>query len=155
MTLPSFRLFLALFIGVCGLRCFAEDPVFDSPVGQWTTIDDSDNKPRSVVEIREEKGKLVGQIIKTFPRPGDTGKCVKCEGALKDAPILGFPLIDGLSRDGDVWNGGHIIDPVSGNIYSAKISLQEQGRKLRVRGFLGISLFGRSQVWLRVVPGSP
>ncbi len=55
----------------------------------------------------------------------------------------------GLKKDGDQYGGGEILDPKNGKIYRAKMKLIEGGRKLEVRGYIGLSLFGRSQTWIR------
>jgi len=124
----------------------------NSPAGSWKTIDDKTGEPKGVVEIWEEKGVLYGKIIETVEKPKD-GKpkiCDKCEGALKNAPILGLRIIWNLKKDGSEWNGGWILDPDNGKIYRAKMSLLNDGSELEVRGYIGFSFIGRSQVWKRV-----
>jgi uncharacterized protein (DUF2147 family) len=115
------------------------------------TIDDKDGKPRSVIEISDAGGALQGQVTKIFDRPGDNPGhlCKKCNGDLKDKPVVGMLILSGLKQDGDSWDGGNILDPDSGNVYSATLRLSDAGEKLVVRGYLGISLLGRSQTWLR------
>jgi len=123
----------------------------ETPVGRWMTIDDKDHQPRSMIEIVESGGALQGQVVKIFDRPGDNPGhlCRKCKGYLKDKPVIGMTVISGLKQDGDAWDGGTILDPDSGNTYSAILRLSDAGEKLNVRGYLGISLFGRSQTWVR------
>jgi len=123
----------------------------DSPAGRWISIDDKDGKPRSVIEIADLPGGLQAKIVQIYDRPGDNPRhlCRKCKGELKDKPVIGMMVINGLKRDGDQWDGGTILDPGSGNVYSAKLRLIDGGQKLEVRGYLGISLFGRSQTWVR------
>ena len=58
-------------------------------------------------------------------------------------------ILWGLSQQGDEYQGGEILDPESGKIYRVKMKLIDGGKKLEVRGFIGISLLGRSQIWLR------
>jgi uncharacterized protein (DUF2147 family) len=115
------------------------------------TIDDKDGKPRSVIEISDAGGALQGQVTKIFDRPGDNPGhlCKKCNGDLKDKPVVGMLILSGLKQDGDSWDGGNILDPDSGNVYSATLRLSDAGEKLVVRGYLGISLLGRSQTWVR------
>ena len=47
------------------------------------------------------------------------------------------------------WTNLRILEPQSGNIYKAKISLVDNGTKLKVRGYIGLPIFGRTQIWLR------
>jgi len=123
----------------------------DSPAGRWISIDDKDGKPRSVIEIADLPSGLQAKIVQIYDRPGDNPRhlCRKCKGELKDKPVIGMMVINGLKRDGDQWDGGTILDPGSANVYSAKLRLIDGGQKLEVRGYLGISLFGRSQTWVR------
>jgi len=122
-----------------------------SPAGLWKTVDDQSGKPKGLVRIREVNGQYEGKIEKIFPAPGDepAPKCEKCDGARRNQPVLGLTFMWGLTKQGDEYQGGEILDPESGKIYRAKIKLVDGGKKLEVRGFLGISLFGRSQTWLR------
>lgn len=123
-----------------------------SPVGVWKTIDDVTGKERSIVRIVEVNGELQGTVEKIFERPGDDPDhlCDKCKGELKDKPVIGMTILWGLKDKGDVWKGGKILDPDNGKTYSCKMELAEKGRELNVRGFIGISLIGRTQTWYRV-----
>jgi uncharacterized protein (DUF2147 family) len=58
-------------------------------------------------------------------------------------------IMDGLKASGDAYDGGHILDPDNGKTYQCKIKLDATGNKLEVRGFIGVSLIGRSQIWVR------
>ncbi|MBV1777423.1 DUF2147 domain-containing protein [Burkholderiaceae bacterium DAT-1] len=122
-----------------------------SPIGTWKTIDDSTGKPRAIVELWQDKGELRGKIVKRFPQPGDnaSGLCENCTGDLKDKPIDGMTFVWGLKQEGSEWAGGKILDPANGKVYSAKMELTENGSRLKVRGFLGFALLGRTQVWHR------
>jgi len=73
--------------------------------------------------------------------------CGKCDGANKDKPVVGMNILWGLKKDGDAWEGGKILDPKTGKVYSAKLKLA--GDKLEVRGFLGMALLGRTQTWVK------
>ena len=122
-----------------------------TPVGTWTTIDDDSHQAKAVVEITERDGVLSGHVIKLFRMPGEdqNPKCKDCSGEHKDQPILGMTILWNLHRDGDEWNGGEIIDPDGGKVYRCKLHVDESGTKLEVRGFIGFSLLGRTQVWER------
>jgi uncharacterized protein (DUF2147 family) len=122
-----------------------------SPVGLWKTIDDQSGQPKSLIRITENDGALSGKIEKLFRSPDQDQdpKCVKCEGALKDQPIIGMTILSGLKKDGDSYSGGTIVDPASGKTYKSKLSVIEDGAKLNVRGYIGLPLLGRTQIWLR------
>jgi uncharacterized protein (DUF2147 family) len=119
-----------------------------SILGKWTTIDDETNIEKSVVEIYESGGKIYGKVIEIKEAEHRNRKCTNCTGSDKDKPILGLMIIKKLSKDNDIYNGGTITDPKNGKIYRCKIYL-EGNDKLIVRGYIGISLFGRSQTWIR------
>jgi uncharacterized protein (DUF2147 family) len=123
----------------------------DSPVGKWKTISDEDGKPRAIIEIVENNGVYEGFIRERFPRSDDDpeGKCRDCPGQFKDQPIIGMRNLWGLKKEGKEYKGGEILDPKKGKIYKAKMSLSEDGKTLKVRGFIGVSLIGRTQTWLR------
>ena len=127
-----------------------------SPVGIWRSIDDKTKQERSTIRITEENGEFKGVVEKIFDQPGDDPAhlCKECKDERKDKPIVGMTILWGLKKDGDAWAGGEILDPKNGKIYRCKMTLSEDGKSLNVRGFIGISLIGRTQTWLRE-PTSP
>ena len=130
----------------------------DSIVGRWKTIDDETGKPKSIVEIAEKDGAIVGKIEKLFREPTEeqNPKCDKCSGDKKDQLIIGMQILSGLKKDSDTkWSGGEILDPKNGKTYSCKVEIIENGQKLKLRGFIGVSLLGRTQVWQREVEVAP
>ncbi|QRK09298.1 DUF2147 domain-containing protein [Archangium violaceum] len=126
----------------------AQEP---SAVGRWTTIDDETKKPKSVIIIYEEGGKLFGKIEKLFREPNEEQNpvCDKCEGALKNQPITGMVILRDLKKDDNEWSGGTILDPGNGKTYKCKLAVEDGGKKLKVRGYIGLSLIGRTQQWVR------
>lgn len=121
-------------------------------VGKWKTIDDDTNAPRSIVEISETNGEFHGRILQIFYRPDEKPDpvCEACEGERKDKPVIGMTFLWGLKPDGtNEWASGNVLDPKNGKIYNAKATLTEAGRKLRLRGFIGTPILGRTQIWLR------
>ena len=122
----------------------------DSPVGLWKTIDDKSNKPRSIVHIVEENGEYKGTVEKGLVEGESPDRvCDKCDPPRKGQKILGMTFMWGLKKDGNEFKGGEILDPDNGKIYKCKMKLVDGGKKLDVRGFIGISLIGRTQTWLR------
>ncbi len=123
-----------------------------SPIGKWKTIDDETNKPKSIVEIYEKDGKLYGKVIKLFREPGEeqNPKCDECDpdDPRYMQPVIGMEILKGLEKDDDEWEDGEILDPKNGSVYDCYIEL-ESADKLKVRGYLGVSLLGRTQYWYR------
>jgi len=133
---------------ILGFLLISQSSFSQTILGKWTTIDDETGNKKAVVEIFEEQGKLFGRIIEILEADKKRQRCTKCEGVDKDKPILGLTIIKGLIKNGSSYEGGEITDPKNGKIYRCKISLEGKD-KLIVRGYLGISLFGRSQTWVR------
>ncbi len=122
-----------------------------TPAGSWTTIDDVSHRPRSEVEISETAGVLSGRIVRLFRAKGEDAnpRCEDCTGDRHDAPVLGMTILWNLRRHGDDWDGGEILDPESGKVYRVTLHLAADGAHLDVRGYIGISLIGRTQTWER------
>jgi uncharacterized protein (DUF2147 family) len=119
-----------------------------SILGHWKTIDDESGRAVSVVEIYEAKGKIYGRVAELLI-PSDRSKtCSNCEGNDKDKPILGMVVIKGLKKEDGVYKG-KILDPKHGRVYQCTLQLESKD-KLKVRGYIGISLLGRTQIWHRV-----
>ncbi|SEH69973.1 Uncharacterized conserved protein, DUF2147 family [Paenimyroides aquimaris] len=116
--------------------------------GKWKTIDDETGKPKSIVEITEDNGKIYGKVIEILTDKKDA-KCDKCPGADKGKPIKGLTIIKGLKKDGSEYSGGTITDPGSGKEYKCALKL-DGADKLNVRGYIGIQALGRTQTWIRV-----
>jgi uncharacterized protein (DUF2147 family) len=116
--------------------------------GKWKTIDDETGKEKGIVEIFERNGKIFGRIIDILDIEHKHHKCEKCEGEDNNKPILGLTIIKGMKKNGNEYEGGKVLDPKNGKSYQCKISLDGKD-KLIVRGYIGISLFGRSQTWVR------
>lgn len=146
-TLANAALF-AVATALAAPLAWAQDA---SPVGLWKTIDDASGKPSALIRITENNGELQGRIEKLFRSAEDdqNPKCTLCKDARKDQPIVGMTIVSGLKKDGNEYTGGEILDPKNGKIYKSKLAVQEGGKKLEVRGYVGVPMFGRSQVWLR------
>jgi uncharacterized protein (DUF2147 family) len=124
-----------------------------TPVGLWKTYSDKDGSVSSESRIVDTGGVLSGKIERALSatyKPGN--KCTVCTDDRKDQPIEGLEFIRGVTKvEGeDVWSGGTILDPDNGTIYKVKLTPIEGGKKLEVRGYVGMPLLGRTQTWVRV-----
>jgi uncharacterized protein (DUF2147 family) len=122
-----------------------------SPVGRWRTFDDSTGHESGLIEIAKVGDVLEGKVVRIIPRAGESADpvCKKCDGPEKNQHVIGMKILKGFKHDGEEWDSGTILDPRSGTVYSSELRLDDGGRKLLVRGYIGISLLGRTQTWLR------
>ena len=139
------------YAAVLTMLLFLAGPVqAGSPVGHWKTFDDETKKAKSIVQIYEADKKFYGKVVEILT-PGEENKiCEKCPGKDRDKPIKGLIILRELVADNGGFSGGTILDPNNGKTYSCKMVLENEGSKLKVRGFLGFSLLGRTQYWQRV-----
>ena len=149
---PAFAAMLLVLSGLAGQRALAQTatPADMSPVGIWKQIDDKTGEAKSLIQISDVNGELTGKVLKVLKsRKGPNPLCDKCSGALKNQPVTGMEILRGMKPDGSSWSGGTILDPKSGRTYRCDMKVIDGGQKLKVRGYIGFSLFGRTQVWLR------
>jgi uncharacterized protein (DUF2147 family) len=132
------------------LAAFGAAAQAPSPVGLWQTLNESGQR-EGLVRITEVDGELRGHVVSVYspPAPSADPLCEECPGELKNKPVVGLQILSGLRWDGERYSGGEILDPDNGRLYRCTLRLVDEGRKLEVRGFIGISLFGRTQTWLR------
>ena len=116
--------------------------------GTWITQDDETGRKKSEVLIYKENGKLYGKITKLLLPEDEGKKCINCKGKNKNQQIEGMVIIKDLELEDDTWEDGTILDPKSGKVYDCYIGFQDSNT-LKVRGFLGFSLLGRTQIWKR------
>ena len=139
----------ALLLSAVSSFSFAEDII-----GLWQSIDDKTGAPKALVEIRKEADNTyAGKVVKLTPRAGYTPKetCVDCPAPYTNKPIIGLDVVTGLkSTDGLNYTSGRILDPNTGKVYNMKAKLSSNGKRLHLRGYLGISALGRNQIWIRV-----
>ncbi|HBV14062.1 DUF2147 domain-containing protein [Chryseobacterium carnipullorum] len=136
------KLLLTFVLSLFGVLSFAQIE------GKWKTIDDETKQAKSVVEIyKKSDGKYYGKVSQLLIKPADPN-CSSCKDDRKGKPILGMEIIRGLKKEGDEFTGGTITDPKSGKTY--KCTITKSGDKLNVRGYMGVSVFGRTQIWDKV-----
>ncbi|RYY77987.1 MAG: DUF2147 domain-containing protein [Moraxellaceae bacterium] len=123
--------------------------------GTWRTIDDKTGVVRAHIKMtKQADGGYIGTLVEDFPAAGETPlvTCNKCPAPYTNKPIIGLQILKGFREDPNHPNNfidGKVLDPRSGHIYSGKAKLSSDGRKFRLRGYVGISVLGRSQTWLR------
>jgi uncharacterized protein (DUF2147 family) len=123
-----------------------------TPAGLWKTIDDETKTEKSLVRITDGGGVLTGKVEKILTDKADA-KCVECSDERKDQPVQGMTILRGIKPDAGekgTWVGGDILDPNNGKVYKVLLKLAEGGKKLDVRGYIGMPMLGRTQTWLRV-----
>ena len=146
-SLLAATLAVFLFAGIPAIGAQAADS--RSPIGLWKTVDDKTGMPRAMVRIYLQDGKYFGRIEQSFTAGAQTRVCSKCTDQRKDQPIIGLVIMRNVAvRDGE-YSGGDILDPDNGSVYRCKFHFEKDGAQLVVRGFIGISLLGRSQTWAR------
>jgi uncharacterized protein (DUF2147 family) len=139
------------FAFTCFISASVSAQSADPAIGVWKTIDDKTNQPASLIKIEQVNGNLEGVIIKTFPQPNETPlvNCNLCKDELKDKPIIGLKIMTGLKQEKPgYWAGGKILDPENGEYYRVRLST-EDGKKMDVRGYIGVPILGRTQVWYK------
>jgi len=143
---------LLLAIAAFYIVALTSSAVAQTVSGVWQQIDPDTGKVGALVTFAESGGIYRGSFSKLFLDPGDDPNplCHKCPGAQRGKPLLGLTFIDGMKRSGLKYEGGTILDPESGTLYSANMRLSPDGNALTVRGYVGLPLFGQSQVWRRV-----
>jgi uncharacterized protein (DUF2147 family) len=123
-----------------------------TPAGLWKTIDDETKVEKSLVRITDSGGVLSGKVEKILSDKPDA-KCVECTDERKGQPVQGMTILRGIKPDAadkGSWVGGDILDPNNGKIYKVLLKLVDGGKKLDVRGYVGMPMLGRTQTWLRV-----
>lgn len=120
-----------------------------SILGKWKTIDDITGKEKGVVEIYERDGKYFARITEIFDPNHRYKKCSLCCCEEKDKPLMGLVIIKDLKKDDEEYNGGEVLDPKNGKYYDCYIKLQGND-KLKIRGYIGVPILGRTQYWYRV-----
>jgi uncharacterized protein (DUF2147 family) len=139
---------LSFFLFIFQTYAFAAQVA--SPYGYWKTVDDKTGKVKSVVSISGSPSYLSATVVKLYP--GALTVCSACSGNLKNKPILGMTVMYGLKQNPKnlyEWSGGSIFDPKTGKLYNCMLTVSPDGKTMVVRGYVGVSLFGRSQTWIR------
>ncbi len=124
-----------------------------TPVGVWRTFSDKTGLESGLVQIWQQDGMLYGRITAILDPAKRDAVCRDCTDDRRGQKVMGMQIIRGLRPDGARWDGGEILDPETGSTYRCSLRLEDGGQRMAVRGFIGISLFGRSQTWIRAAAG--
>jgi uncharacterized protein (DUF2147 family) len=147
---------MGMSLVLCSLMTFAA-----TPEGFWKSIDDRTGEQLSIIEVKKKPDNTyTGTIVYRYPVPGGAvlTNCVKCPEPFKNKPILGLQIAWGLKEDPKKPNqyiDGRVLEPKTGNIYKGKAQLSADGKRMRMRGYMGISALGRTQVWIRTDSANP
>lgn len=126
----------------------ATDPLNGSV---WKTIDDETNQPKAQVAFNQQRDGSFTATIQKILVPEEDGICGECEGMYHNKSLQGAVIVRGLKNVSDLkYEEGTIIDPKNGKSYGLKGELINQNKTLKLRGYIGISLLGRNQIWQRI-----
>jgi uncharacterized protein (DUF2147 family) len=148
-------IYVALLFGILAFDTSAQTRTASGadPAGLWRTISDVDGEPRAIVRLHIVEGELLGVVVGTLRQSEDRNRlCERCRGSRRNQPISGMTILWGLHRDPrdpNLFINGSVLDPDSGDVYSARLRLLPDGQSIEVRGFLMVSMLGRSQTWQR------
>lgn len=140
------RFLLVLFAAV-SVSLYAKAQA-DKIEGFWY----NNEKTAKIQITKESNGKFYGKVV-WLKEPLKNGKPkvdeMNADEKLRTRPRLGLPVLADFVKDGDdKYTDGTIYDPLNGKTYSCKITYK--GKTLDIRGYIGISLFGRTTTWSRV-----
>jgi uncharacterized protein (DUF2147 family) len=147
----SSRAFLAMIM-VAALGWTTAALAADEPTAAGLWEQSTNGRVGAWFFIFEQDGVYYGGMVKMFVKPGQDPNppCTACAGDEKNQPSLGLLMIKGMQRNGRFYQSGTILDPRDGSVYGAQMEVTEDGQKLKLRGYLGIPLFGSTQVWKRL-----
>ena len=145
----------------CSIACASLTTFAASIEGYWKSIEERTGEQLSIVEIRKgNDGRYHGKIVYRYPNSHGIAhtNCTKCPAPNTNKPILGLEILSGFREDPnkpDSYIDGRVLEPTSGRIYKGKAVVSGEGKRLRMRGYMGVSALGRTVVWLRTDSANP
>jgi uncharacterized protein (DUF2147 family) len=140
--------YFSMLLLLMTITCAAFAQKNDAILGKWVNP-----SGEAHIDIFKKGEKYFGKIV-WMKNPKDESGAVKKdinnpEASLQSRPILGLEMLKNFSYEDGKWTDGKIYDPKSGKTYSCNIT-QKDPNHISIRGFVGISLLGRSETWKRV-----
>jgi uncharacterized protein (DUF2147 family) len=123
--------------------------------GYWKAVDKDTGRIQSIFRLWEDKGKLLGKIVKLYPKADGTKQtvCSECSGKLKDKPVEGMIFFWNFQRDegsNTKWVDGRVLNPEDGKTYNCEVELSGDGKTLKVFGYIRLLIkVGGTSVWQR------
>lgn len=141
------KILAVLFLLCFSINCLSQTVSADAIVGTWLTA-----SGKAKVQIYKEGEKYNGRIVWLKTPTYEDGKAKTDKNnpdkTKQSTPLLGLNMLKGFEFDEDEWEDGTIYDPENGKTYSCTIKYRDG--KLDLRGYIGISLIGRTQTWYKV-----
>jgi uncharacterized protein (DUF2147 family) len=147
-SLCTFALALFALPSLSAVRAQQLTPKLQDAIGHWQIVN-SDGTPGGKAEIYLRDGKLFGKVTEVRPGRTTLDRCDKCSGEYNNQLILGMVFLRNFHPDGDDWVDGTVVDPENGKVYKGKLWAVGKD-SLHLRGFIGISLLGRTENWVRI-----
>lgn len=152
--MKKLHLILSMSLLLCGLSTtYAADNGIPNPVGYWKQMSDN-NQPQSIMYLWLDNHHILhGKVVAGFLMNGKVpqGICAHCPAPFTNKPILGMEILWGFTNededDDNYWSNGFLLDPDRASIYHGTLTLENNGNSMKVRGYIGIPLFGRTQTW--------
>ena len=154
------RMLIKAIVGF-SIACASLTTFAASIEGYWKSIEERTGEQLSIVEIRKgNDGRYHGKIVYRYPNSHGIAltNCTKCPAPNTNKPILGLEILSGFREDPNKANAyidGRVLEPTSGRIYKGKAVVSGEGKRLRMRGYMGVSALGRTVVWLRTDSANP
>ncbi|MER3318986.1 MAG: DUF2147 domain-containing protein [Allomuricauda sp.] len=119
--------------------------------GKWKTVDDRNGITKAIIEVYKEDGLMHAKVVKILEEGKKDARCIKCDGELKDKPILGMKIMDNFKKNNKgIYKGDRLFDPEQAMTFRGRVWLDEDDENLlKVRGYL--AFLYRTQTWHRVI----